>query len=406
MKYLYDHYDVHGPHLIIAPLSTIPHWQREFALADLNVIVFDGHEAARDVVRQYEWNTFEVDGQPRDVRGHYKFDVCLTSYSAVLNESRMLAKVPWKVVVCDEAQRTKGHSSKLTTILQDHIKYEHAILLTGTPIQNDMSELYSLLHTIAPKEFPKLATFLAEYGDLRTSEQIRELHSRLRPYLLRRMKSDVEKGLPPREEIIIEVSLSRLQQQFYRAIYEQNAGFLRQLTGRKGNGKKTKEANRVSMPSLLNVAMQLRHVANHPYLLKANQQVELNRIATLKAERRAKGESTEGPEFHAAVMKQLIDSSGKFILLSKLLPRLQSEGHRVLIFSQFKLCLNILEDFIHYLGYKYERIDGNITGDERQQAIDRFSKPGSDGFIFLLSTKAGGTSEHATAGRIALLCDA
>lgn len=128
----------------------------------------------------------------------------------------------------------------------------------------------------------------------------------------------------------------------------------------------------------------------HPYALKSNQQVEESRVAAAKAERKKRGEPTEGPEMHAEIMRLLIQSSGKFVLLSKLLPRLQAQGHRCLIFSQFTKILDLLEDFVVHLGMAYERLDGSVTGNVRQAAIDRFSAPGSDRFVFLLSTKAGG----------------
>ena len=206
-------------------------------------------------------------------------------------------------------------------------------------LQNNLTELFSLLHTIDPNEFPRLDSFIESYGELHSSDQISELHSRLRPYLLRRMKEDVEKNLPPRTETVIWVDMTPTQRQFYRAIYEQNGEMLTQLTGRFGRSKKVQKENRVTTPSLMNIAMQLRHVSNHPFLIKANQQIELNRIEQLRSERKKQGLSTDGPEFHAEVMKQLIAASGKFILLSKLLPKLHSQGHRCLIFSQFKLCV-------------------------------------------------------------------
>lgn len=339
-NYLFTSMNLRGPFLIVAPLSTIPHWQRELALTDLNTIVFDGLADNRAAVREWEWNIFEEGGKPQVKKDAFRFDVCIASYSTVLSEASVLNRVPWSIVVVDEAQRSKNLHSQLTNILQNRLKYDHTILLTGTPLQNNLNELFSLLHTIAPREFKHLDAFLEQYGDLHSTNQIEELHTRLRPYLLRRMKEDVEKNLPPRTETIIEVDLTPLQKQFYRAIYEQNSQMLTQLTGRTGRGRKVASSNKVTTPSLINVAMQLRHVVNHPFLLKANQQIELNRIASLKSEWRKLGKPTDGPEFQGEVMKQLIQASGKFILLSKLLPKLRSQGHRCLIFSQFKLCVS------------------------------------------------------------------
>ena len=452
-KWLFQYQDVRGPFLIVAPLSTLPHWVREFAQTELNVVTMPNTADAREVFKKYELDTFEVDGSPTHVRGSYRFDVIVTAYTSVMSESLALGKIPWKLIVVDEAQRAKGISSKLTTILQGSLHYEHALLLTGTPLQNNLTELWSLLHIIAPKVFPKLAPFLEEYGTLTEMGQITELHSKLRPFLLRRLKEDVEKGLPPRTEIVIECEMTLLQKQFYRAIYEENSKFLTQLTGPKAKKHKKKgkrgdddadldeSTQKVSTPSLMNIAsqwiqsteahcgrvvccasltfsyslvvvflffcfsVQLRHVCNHPYAIKGNTAVETSRIAAIKAERRKAGLSTEGPEVDALVMRQLIESSGKFVLLSKLLPKLRSQGHRVLIFSQFKKILDILEDVISWLGMTYERLDGNVTGNQRQAAIDRFSAKDSDRFIFLLSTKAGGVGVNLMAADTVIIFD-
>lgn len=152
-------------------------------------------------------------------------------------------------------------------------------------------------------------------------------------------------------------------------------------------------------------SVQLRHVCNHPYVIKGKTAVETSRIAQIKADRRKAGLSTEGPEVDALVMRQLIESSGKFVLLSKLLPKLRSQGHRVLIFSQFKKILDILEDVIHWMGMTYERLDGQVSGNDRQAAIDRFSAKDSDRFIFLLSTKAGGVGVNLMAADTVIIFD-
>lgn len=205
---------------------------------------------------------------------------------------------------------------------------------------------------------------MEKYGDMKSKELVDELHDEIRPFILRRLKEDVEKSVPPKEETVIEVELTISQKQYYRALYEKNLKFLHK------NKKKTLDG-----PSLNNLAMQLRKVCNHLFLLNG---IEKEFRSQIRKENLSEG------EIYAK-------GSGKLVLLDKLLPRLKEEGHRVLVFSQFKIMLDILEDYFHARSMKFERIDGSITGRRRQQAIDRFQSPDSNSFIMMLTTRAGGT---------------
>jgi hypothetical protein len=221
-----------------------------------------------------------------------------------------------------------------------------------------------------------LDNFLQEFGELKEAAQVKSLHSLLKPYLLRRMKEDVEKSLAPKEETIIEVELTRIQKKYYKAILERNFEHLR------GGGSSK------NLPSLLNIMMELRKCCNHPFLVKGVEEAEM-----------------AGRSGHEETNKVLIDSSGKLVLIDKLLPKLQAEGHKVLIFSQMIRVLDILEDYMNYRGYKHERIDGRVRGNDRQAAIDRFSKPDSDIFAFLLCTRAGGLGINLVAADTVIIYD-
>ena len=208
---------------------------------------------------------------------------------------------------------------------------------------------------------------MEKYGDMKSKERIDELHEEIRPFILRRLKEDVEKSVPPKEETVIEVELTVAQKQYYRALYEKNVKFLHK------NKKKALDG-----PSLNNLAMQLRKCCNHLFLLNG-----------IEDEYREK-QLAEGKQLSEGDL--LVSASGKLVLLDKLLPRLKENGHRVLIFSQFKIMLDVLEDYLHSREVNFERIDGSITGNKRQQAIDRFQSPEKEGstrespFIMLLST--------------------
>ena len=204
-----------------------------------------------------------------------------------------------------------------------------------------------------------MGEFTHEFAEISKEEQITKLHELLGPHMLRRLKADVLTGMPSKSELIVRVELSPIQKKYYRNILTRNFEALNIKNGG-------------SQMSLLNIIMELKKCCNHPYLFPK---------ASLEAPKLPNG-AFEG----AALLK----AAGKFVLMQKMLRKLHTDGHRVLVFSQMTKMLDILEDFCEYEGYKYERIDGSITGQARQDAIDRFNAPGAQQFVFLLSTRAGG----------------
>ncbi|CAN0106462.1 unnamed protein product, partial [Discosporangium mesarthrocarpum] len=228
-----------GPYCIVAPLSLVAQWQSE---------------------------------ECRRLRkaGVVKFHILITTYEVALKDVRELSRIHWKVLVVDEAHRLKNCDSKLFQELGS-LPRDHSLLLTGTPLQNRTEELWALLHFADSHRFADQREFKAQFGDLKASSQVAKLHEMLRPYLLRRVKEDVEKSLPPKEETIVEVSLTPVQRQFYRAIYEKNTQFLF-----KG----------------------ARPCCNHPFLNRG-------------VEERILSEIPDELHTRANVHKQLVDASGK-----------------------------------------------------------------------------------------------
>jgi SNF2 family DNA or RNA helicase len=367
LQMLRQHQGLRGPFLIIAPLAVIYHWQRSIsAWTDMDVIVYHGSQEDRDIIRDNEFKY--VSGKEG-----FKLEVVVTtpetclSYDNKAMTRRELSKIRWDFVIIDEAHKIKNYDSKLTSTLRDDYEYESSLLLTGTPLQNSTEELWTLLNFVARREFDDKNGFIDEFGELKTTSQLDKLHKKLKPYLLRREKEHVETSVPKKEEIVVEVEMTVPQKQYYRAIYEMKTGFLYRGEAKDG-------------PSLTNLAMELRKCCNHPFLIKGAEK-EL-----------AKHFVDDSP------VDVLVKSSGKMILLDKLLPKLHRDGHRVLIFSQFRIMLNIIEDYMGHKGYTYERIDGTITGKKRQAAIDRYSAAaGSAPFAMLLSTRAGGVGINLTA---------
>jgi superfamily II DNA/RNA helicase len=229
--------------------------------------------------------------------------------------------------------------------------------------------------------FNDLDDFLTKFGDLKSAHQVANLHEMLKPYLLRRIKEDVEKSLPPKEETIVEVALTSIQKRFYRAIYEKNTSFL------------FKGVRASNQPSLMNVMMELRKCCNHPYLVRGVEERIHDELTP---------EEAQNPEISN---KKLIDSCGKLVLLDKLLPRLFSQGHKVLIFSQMVRVLNLLEEYLRHKNYSFERLDGSTRSSDRKEAVERFCKPSLNRFIMLLSTKAGGLGLNLTAADTVIIYD-
>lgn len=338
-----------GPYLVSAPLSTIINWEREFEMwaPDFYVVTYTGDKESRSVIRENEFS-FE-DNAIRSGKkvfrmkkeAQIKFHVLLTSYELITIDQAVLGSIEWACLVVDEAHRLKNNQSKFFRVLNSY-KIDYKLLLTGTPLQNNLEELFHLLNFLTPERFNNLEGFLEEFADISKEDQIKKLHDLLGPHMLRRLKADVFKNMPAKTELIVRVELSQMQKKYYKFILTRNFEALNS----KGGGNQV---------SLLNIMMDLKKCCNHPYLFP---------VAAVEAPVLPNG-SYDG--------NSLVKSSGKLMLLQKMLKKLRDGGHRVLIFSQMTKMLDLLEDFLEYEGYKYERIDGGITGGLRQEAIDRFN---------------------------------
>uniref|UniRef100_A0A8C9SX71 Chromodomain helicase DNA binding protein 6 n=1 Tax=Scleropages formosus TaxID=113540 RepID=A0A8C9SX71_SCLFO len=382
ITFLYEIFSmgIKGPFLIIAPLSTITNWEREFRTwTEMNVIVYHGSQISRQMILQYEM--YHKDEQSNPLPGMFKFHGVITTFEMIMADCPELKKIHWRCVVIDEAHRLKNRNCKLLEGLK-LMNLEHKVLLTGTPLQNSVEELFSLLNFLEPLQFPSETSFLEEFGDLKTDEQVKKLQAILKPMMLRRLKDDVEKNLAPKEETIIEVELTNIQKKYYRAILEKNFTFL------------AKGANQHNMPNLINTMMELRKCCNHPYLITGAEEKILEGFKKM-----------HNPDAWDFQLQAMIQAAGKLVLIDKLLPKLIAGGHKVLIFSQMVRCLDILEDYLIQRRYTYERIDGRVRGNLRQAAIDRFCKVDSDRFVFLLCTRAGGLGINLTAADTCIIFD-
>jgi ATP-dependent helicase STH1/SNF2 len=366
IAYLIESKQLAGPYLVIVPLATLSNWQLEFGRwsPSVSVIVYKG---APEVRRELFEN--EMLGKA-DTASVTPFNVVLTTYELVMKDKAKLKKWRYSYIIIDEGHRMKNAASKLSATL---LQYDaaHRILLTGTPLQNSLGELWALLNFLLPKIFSSADTFdswfsapLAAAGggseDASLTEEetllvINRLHQVLRPFLLRRMKSEVESQLPGKAEYVLKCELSCMQKLMYRQIQGQGLCTV-------GSGGQLK------VSGLNNVEMQLRKVCNHPYLHFNEEQYNKARQET--------------PE-------HIWRSSGKFELLARILPKLQVLRHRVLIFSQMVKLMDLLQDHLKQYGVKHLRLDGHTKGDERGELLHTFNNDDSYS-VFLLSTRAGG----------------
>ncbi|CAH0004805.1 unnamed protein product [Clonostachys byssicola] len=361
LGYLRHILGITGPHLVIVPKSTLDNWKREFAkwTPEVNVLVLQGAKEERHELI----NERLVDE---------KFDVCVTSYEMVLREKSHLKKFAWEYIIIDEAHRIKNEESSLSQVIR-LFQSRNRLLITGTPLQNNLHELWALLNFLLPDVFGDPQAFDQWFsGDDRDQDTVvQQLHRVLRPFLLRRVKSDVEKSLLPKKEVNLYLGMSDMQVKWYQKILEKD------IDAVNGAGGK-----RESKTRLLNIVMQLRKCCNHPYLFEG---------------------AEPGPPY--TTDEHLVYNAGKMKVLDKLLARLQTQGSRVLIFSQMSRLLDILEDYCVFRGYKYCRIDGGTAHEDRIAAIDEYNKPGSEKFIFLLTTRAGGLGINLTTADIVVLYD-
>uniref|UniRef100_A0A8C7DY70 Proliferation-associated SNF2-like protein n=1 Tax=Oncorhynchus kisutch TaxID=8019 RepID=A0A8C7DY70_ONCKI len=427
-----------GPFLVVAPLSTLPNWINEFKRFTPEVSVQLYHGPAKERMSLLK--------QIRKPQGpHNMCPVVVTSFEIAMIDRKFLQRFQWKYLIVDEGHRIKNLNCRLVRELK-MLPTDNKLLLTGTPLQNNLAELWSLLNFLLPEVFDDLKSFESWFdidtigsnakqvvANEREQNILHMLHQILTPFLLRRLKSDVTLEVPPKKEIVVYAPLTAKQESFYTAVVNKTIakmlgqekvrpsapvvlttdGRPKRRTRRPVDYKETdgdtpydlekylervqKEAELspapvvdVQMPldsqinlKLQNILMLLKRCCNHPYLIEypldpATQEFKID--------------------------EQLVQTSGKFLILDRMLPELKRRGHKVLIFSQMTSILDILMDYCYLRGYQYSRLDGTMAYADREENMTKFSSD-PEVFLFLLSTRAGGLGINLTAADTVIIFD-
>lgn len=358
--------EIDGPHLLVVPKSTLQNWLNEVNrwVPDLRAFILHGskeerHEQIHDRLLDFT-----------------SYDACITSYEVCLLEKSSIKKINWHYLIIDEAHRIKNEQSMLSQIVRD-FRSKHRLLITGTPLQNNLHELWALLNFLLPdifgssEDFDSWFTTSTEEESKDQDTLVQQLRRLLQPFLLRRLKADVEHSLLPKKEVNLYTGMSEMQRTWYQRILERD---IEAINGQaKGKESKTR---------LLNIVMQLRKCCNHPYLFDG---------------------AEPGPPF--TTDEHLVRNASKLGVLDVLLKKMKERGSRVLLFSQMSRMLDILEDYCTMRGWNFCRLDGSTAHEDRIQAIEEYNRPGSDKFIFLLTTRAGGLGINLATADIVILYD-
>lgn len=338
-----------GPSLVIAPTSVCFNWQQEaFKFSPtLRIRMF------ADAATSDERLALLKDLKP--------FDCVVISYGLLQRTSELLKEVNWHTIVADEAQALKNPLAKRTKAAYA-LKGDFKMITTGTPIENDLSELWSLFRFINPGLLGNLKRFgqrfiipieNAKDDKLAARKASQSLKALIQPFILRRMKHQVLNELPPRTEINIQVTMAAKEQAFYEALRLNAIDNIAQSEQHANSGEQ-----RIRMLAEL---VKLRQACCNPKL----------------------------------VMSESDIPSSKLEALNELLEELQLNGHKALIFSQFVGHLQLIKQHIESKGFSYQYLDGSTTQKERQKRVNAFQC--GEGDIFLISLKAGGSGLNLTA---------
>jgi SNF2 family DNA or RNA helicase len=326
-----------GPSLVVAPTSVSTNWQSEVTkfTPTINIKLFSGKNRAESI------------------KNLGKFDLLITTYTLLQQESELLSSVKWQTVILDEAQAIKNSATKRSQAAMA-LQARFKLITTGTPIENHLGELWNLFHFINPGLLGSLASFnerfaipIERYQDREAKLKLKKL---IRPFILRRIKSQVLEELPSRTEVTLEVEMSEEEAYFYEALRQNAIDLL--------EGSKEKKGRNLQ---ILTEIMRLRQACCNPRLIDQNSSVESSKLKVF-----------------ASVIEELLASR-----------------HKALVFSQFIGHLKIIREYLDSAGVSYQYLDGGTSSKQRKTRVDAFQD--GEGELFLISLKAGGLGLNLTA---------
>jgi SNF2 family DNA or RNA helicase len=338
-------YAADGPSLVVAPTSVSTNWLTEVHrfTPTLRIISLPAKDRAK------------VIGELG------RFDLLITTYTLLQQETELLADVKWQTIILDEAQAIKNASTKRSRAAMS-LQAKFKLITTGTPIENHLGELWNLFHFINPGLLGSIGTFnerfaipIERYHDREAKMKLKKL---IRPFILRRIKSQVLDELPPRTEITLEVEMSPEEAVFYEALRQNALDLLETNKEKKGRHLQ-----------ILTEIMKLRQACCNPRLIGSDLDIPGSKL-----------------EVFAGLVDELIGGR-----------------HKALVFSQFIGHLQIIREYLDGKGISYQYLDGSTGAKQRQQRIEAFQS--GQGDLFLISLKAGGLGLNLTAADYVLHMD-
>ncbi|BFZ64542.1 hypothetical protein YB2330_005689 [Saitoella coloradoensis] len=417
IAWLKENKDHKGPHLVVCPLSVLQNWMAEIErwVPSLTALRYHGGKTERERLKT----------QARE----NEYDVVVTTYEQYVAEDAWFKKRAWGAVVVDEGHRMKNEGTNIAMKLVN-ITCQWRLLLTGTPLQNNLRELWALLHWLYPDIFtPTTSQRFHDSFDLTGGKYdtgfIDSARKLLEIVMIRRMKQNLEHEfkVPEKEEVTIYLPLSPMQRFWYKRLLTRlDKPMLEEIlegkgpstggtplkvevdtpaesqTGTEVSGSRLSaiklEAamlNQANAPSdskesgewkkLMNLLMQLRKACSHPYLLPGSE-----------------------PDPYI-LDDHIIEASSKIQFLDKLLPTLRQEGRRCLIFTQWTRMLDVLQDYCEYRDIKFARLDGYTSRPRRTLDIKLFQQKNSPYEVYMISTKAGNLGINLTAADTVVMMD-
>ncbi|KFK33420.1 hypothetical protein AALP_AA5G010400 [Arabis alpina] len=419
-----------GPHMVVCPASVLENWERELRKWCPSFTVLQYHGAARAAYSR-ELNSLSKAGKPPP------FNVLLVCYSLFERHSeqqkddrKVLKRWRWSCVLMDEAHALKDKNSyRWKNLMSVARNANQRLMLTGTPLQNDLHELWSLLEFMLPDIFTTENVDLKKLLNAEDTELITRMKSILGPFILRRLKSDVMQQLVPKIQRVEYVTMEQKQEDTYKEAIEDyraaSQGRLLKLSSKSLNSL----AKALPKRQISNYFTQFRKIANHPLLIRriySDEDViriarKLHPIGAFGFECSLERVIEELKSYNDFRIHQLLfqfgvnDTKGtlsdKHVMLSakcrtlaELLPSMKKSGNRVLIFSQWTSMLDILEWTLDVIGVTYRRLDGSTQVTDRQTIVDTFNNDKSI-FACLLSTRAGGQGLNLTGADTVIIHD-